>query len=53
MDLLTPALITGNLVFTQDRIARLEEGTPVEWVAALRLNRRIEAPEDERRTDAS
>src|SRR5207244_2126835 len=47
MALSTLVLVAGRLIFTQDRIARLEEGTPLEWVAALRLNRRIEAPEDE------
>ena len=47
MEISTPALITGNLIFTRERIARLEEGTPLEWVAALRQVRRIEAPEDQ------
>jgi superfamily II DNA or RNA helicase len=43
----TSALIAGSLIFTRDRIMQLEQGTPLEWVAALRLNDRIEAPEDE------
>ena len=47
MALSTPLLVTGNLLFTQNRIARLEEDTPMEWVAALRQHRRIEAPEEE------
>ncbi|MBZ5625984.1 MAG: DEAD/DEAH box helicase [Acidobacteriia bacterium] len=47
MDLSTPALVTPGLVFTRDRIARLEESAPFEWVASLRRLRRIDAPEDE------
>ncbi|HLK62692.1 MAG TPA: DEAD/DEAH box helicase [Bryobacteraceae bacterium] len=47
MDIATPVLLTGNLVFTHDRISRLEDGTPWEWVHALRETRRIEAPEAE------
>jgi superfamily II DNA or RNA helicase len=47
MEISTPALVTGSLVFTRDRVARLEEGAPFEWVAALRRVRRIEAPESE------
>ena len=45
MDLLAPILIAEGLVFTRDRIALLEEGTPFEWIASLRRLRHIDAPE--------
>ena len=45
MDLSTPVLVMAGLVFTQDRIARLREGSPFEWIASLRKVRRIDAPE--------
>jgi superfamily II DNA or RNA helicase len=45
MDLLTPLLIAEGLVFTQERVAPLEEGTPFEWIASLRRLRHIDAPE--------
>jgi len=45
MDLLTPPLIAEGLVFTKERVARLEEGAPLEWISALRRLRRIDAPE--------
>jgi superfamily II DNA or RNA helicase len=45
MDLLAPLLIAEGLVFTRDRIAPLEEGTPFEWISSLRRLRRIDAPE--------
>jgi superfamily II DNA or RNA helicase len=44
MDLTAPLLIAEGLVFTGERIARLEEGTPFEWIASLRRLRRIDAP---------
>jgi len=45
MDLLAPVLIAEGLVFTQERVALLEEGTPLEWIASLRRLRQIDAPE--------
>ncbi len=45
MSLLAPPLISEGLVFTRERIAPLEEGSPVEWIAALRRLRHIDAPE--------
>jgi len=45
MDLLAPLLISEGLVFTQERVARLEDGTPFEWIASLRRLRHIDAPE--------
>ena len=45
MDLLTPLLIAEGLVFTRERVAPLEEGTPFEWIASLRRLRHIDAPE--------
>ncbi|MGA3043198.1 MAG: hypothetical protein ABSF54_20665, partial [Bryobacteraceae bacterium] len=45
MDLLAPLLISEGLVFTRDRIAVLEEGTPFEWISSLRRLRHIDAPE--------
>ncbi len=47
MDVSAPALVTGSLVFTRDRIGRVADGTPMEWVTVLRAHRRIEAPEQE------
>jgi len=45
MDLLAPLLISEGLVFTRERVALLEEGTPFEWIASLRRLRHIDAPE--------
>ena len=45
MDLLAPLLIAEGLIFTRERISLLEEGTPFEWIAALRRLTHIEAPE--------
>jgi superfamily II DNA or RNA helicase len=45
MDLLDAILIAEGLVFTRDRVALLEEGTPLEWIASLRRLRHIDAPE--------
>ncbi|HEV3330585.1 MAG TPA: DEAD/DEAH box helicase [Bryobacteraceae bacterium] len=36
MDLTAPALVTEGLVFTRDRVSRLEETAPPEWIAYLR-----------------
>ncbi|MBI4874009.1 MAG: DEAD/DEAH box helicase [Acidobacteria bacterium] len=48
MDLAIPALVTaGGLVFTRNRIARLEEDTPFEWMSYLRKAGRIEATESD------
>ena len=44
MDLLAPLLISEGLVFTADRVAPLAEGTSLEWIAALRRMRHIDAP---------
>jgi superfamily II DNA or RNA helicase len=44
MDVSAPLLVAEGLVFTRDRIARLEEGAPLEWIASLRKLRRIDAP---------
>lgn len=44
MDLADPVLLTQGLVFARDRVARLDESAPFEWVTALRRVRRIEAP---------
>ncbi len=44
MDLSIPALVTeGGLVFTQERVSRLDEGAPFPWIAYLRHAGRIEA----------
>lgn len=49
MDLTTPLLITkGGLVFTRDRVARLAEETPYEWILNLRRLDHIQAPEADR-----
>ncbi len=45
IDLLEAILIAEGLVFTHQRISRLEEGAPFEWIAALRRLRHIDAPE--------
>lgn len=45
MDLETAALITPGLVFTQDRVAPLDEGVPFEWIVQLREYGSIRAPE--------
>jgi superfamily II DNA or RNA helicase len=45
MDLLAPLLISEGLVFTRERVALLDEGTPFEWIASLRRLRHIDAPE--------
>ena len=45
MDLSAPPLISEGLVFTRERIALLEDGAPMEWIAALRRLRHIDAPE--------
>jgi superfamily II DNA or RNA helicase len=46
MELATPVLITeGGLVFTRERVSRLEEGAPFEWINYLRHAGRIEAAE--------
>ena len=48
MDLAAPVLVTaGGLVFTRDRVARLEEGSAFEWMAYLRKAGRIEAPDSD------
>ncbi len=44
MDLMAPVLISEGLVFTGEKVARLEAGAPMEWIASLRKLRRIEAP---------
>ncbi len=44
MDLLAPVLVAEGLVFTRERIARLEEGTSLEWISSLRRLHRIDAP---------
>ena len=49
MDLTTPVLfVRGGLVFTRDRVARLAEDTPFDWLLHLRKVGHIEAPERER-----
>ncbi|HUE03616.1 MAG TPA: DEAD/DEAH box helicase [Bryobacteraceae bacterium] len=45
MELTAPLLISEGLVFTRDRVALLEENAPMEWIAALRRLRHIDAPE--------
>ena len=45
VDLLDPVLISEGLVFTRERVALLEDGAPMEWIAALRRLRYIDAPE--------
>ncbi len=45
INLMEPLLIAEGLVFTRDRIALLEEGTPFEWISSLRRLRQIDAPE--------
>ena len=45
MDLVAPLLIVEGLVITRERVARLEEGAPFEWIAALRRLHHIDAPE--------
>jgi superfamily II DNA or RNA helicase len=45
IDLVAPLLIAEGLIVTHERIALLEEGTPFEWISALRRLRHIDAPE--------
>ena len=45
MSLPDAPLVAEGLVFTRERIARLEEDAPFEWIGALRRLRRIDAPE--------
>jgi len=49
MDLSAITLATeGGLVFTQDRVAPFVEDAPFAWIAALRKEDAIEAPENDR-----
>jgi superfamily II DNA or RNA helicase len=44
MELSVPALVTeGGLVFTRERVSRLQEAAPFEWISYLRHAGRIEA----------
>jgi superfamily II DNA or RNA helicase len=44
MELSAPVLLTeGGLVFTRERVSRLEEGAPFEWIGYLRKAGAIEA----------
>jgi superfamily II DNA or RNA helicase len=46
MEVSTPVLITrGGLVFTENRVAPLAEGTSFEWLSFLRKGGKIEAPD--------
>ncbi|HTS25098.1 MAG TPA: DEAD/DEAH box helicase [Bryobacteraceae bacterium] len=47
MGLQSATLVAGGLVFTGDRIARLADGAPKEWISALRRTASIEAQEEE------
>jgi len=47
MDVTAPALITRNLLFTPIRVARMQDGTSLEWINALRRAGVIEAPESD------
>src|ERR1019366_7376858 len=48
MDVASPALITeGGLVFTRDRVALLDPGTPFPWIVYLRKMGYIEAPQED------
>jgi len=49
MDLASAILISeSGFVFTRDRVAPLGEGAPFEWIAYLRKERRITAPDQDR-----
>lgn len=49
MDVSAAVLITqGGLVFTQDSVAPLAEGTPFEWISFLRRGHCIEAPDKDK-----
>jgi len=47
MPLSVPLLLTDGLVFTKERVARLEQSSAFEWIAALRRVHSIEAPESD------
>src|SRR5207247_10527280 len=48
MDLAVPVLLTvGGLVFTRDRVGRLDEKAPFEWIAFLRKRNSIVAAEED------
>ncbi len=45
IDVATPVLISEGLVFTRERVSKLEEDVPAEWLSALRRWKQIDAPE--------
>ena len=45
VELSSVALVTEGLVFTRERVSRLEEAAPLEWITYLRQAGRIEAAE--------
>lgn len=42
-----PITIAGGLIFTRDRVARLAEDAPADWIATLRKDGALEAGPDE------
>ncbi|HEX4229510.1 MAG TPA: SNF2-related protein [Bryobacteraceae bacterium] len=47
MALTDPLTITSGLIFTKDRVSRLAEGAPMEWITTLRKDGALDASADE------